>query len=329
MSVKIQMGIGANMTDAQLAFIREMGVRWLFLNVREEESDYDSLMRLQERFARFDLRVSDVACPSLQKNPAIDLGLPGRDEQLERYVRHIENAARAGVPIVSVAWQPNGILRTGCAPGKFTRGGTAFYADMAEINARGPANGRVFTEEEIWENFRIFLERTVPVCEAHGARMALHPNDPPVACLAGVPSLIYNTECYRRAFALAGDSDALAMKLCVGCWLEAGDDFGDLMADIREFCTAGKVACVHLRNVSSTMPYFEETLAEDGYADVYAIVKQFVACGYDGLMSIDHSFTGYEETGGRLGSSAYPTGYLKGLVHAAQQELGVVRSPED
>jgi mannonate dehydratase len=77
------------------------------------------------------------------------------------------------------------------------------------------------------------------VAEETGVRMALHPNDPPLACMAGIPSLIYNMECYRKAFKAAGGSKALGIKLCVGCWLEGGSDFGDLMSDIKELCDDG------------------------------------------------------------------------------------------
>lgn len=329
MSVKVQMAVGADLTDEQLAFIREMGLRWLFLNVPEDQCDYDSLMALQERFARFDLAVSDVACPPLQKDAAIILARPEREKRLERYIRHIRAAAQAGIPIVSVAWQPNGILRTGRAAGRFTRGGTSFYADMDEIAQKGLLNGRAYSQEEIWANFAYFLEKTLPVCEDHHVRMALHPNDPPVESLGGVASLIYRSDDYRRAFALAGDSPALAMKLCVGCWLEAGDAFGDLMGDIEEFCRRDKVVCVHFRNVSSPMPYFEETLAEDGYADMSAILRQFLSCGYEGVMSIDHAFAGYPSTGGALASAAYPTGYLKGMLHTLQRQMGISRGQND
>ena len=38
------------------------------------------------------------------------------------------------------------------------------------------------------------------------------------------------------------------------------------------------------------MPYFEETLLEDGYADMYGILEQLARCGYDGQLNIDHSF---------------------------------------
>lgn len=321
MPAKIQIPARFGHTDEELAFIREMGVRYLNLNVMPADACYDALAREQERLARFDLEISDLACPPLQKNPSIILGRADRDAQIRQFQEFVRLSARLGVGIVSVAWQPNGIFRTGRAACPRSRGGVTAYADMDEISTRPIANDRVYAQEEVWDTFRYFLERLLPVCEECGVRLALHPNDPPVASLGGVASLIYRTADYDRAFALAGDSRALGMKLCVGCWLEGGDAFGDLMRDIARFCKAGKVLVVHFRNVSSTLPRFEETLCEDGYANMYLIMKQFVRCGFDGYLSIDHAFAGYPSMGGALGAFAYPTGYLKGLLHAAEQEV--------
>jgi len=41
---------------------------------------------------------------------------------------------------------------------------------------------------------------------------------------------------------------------------------------------------VHFRNVSSTIPYFEETLLEDGYGDMNEILNQLILSGYDGIL---------------------------------------------
>lgn len=324
--MKVQIPIGTRNSDEELAFIREMGVEVVNLNVPLEESGYEALMRAKERLAGFGLEVGDVACGVLQKNPAIDLGWADRDREIDKFIASVEAAGKAEIPIVSVAWQPNGILRSGWRVGKHTRGGEAMYADMEEILSRPNANDRAYTPEEIWDNFAYFLKRTVPVCEQCHVRMALHPNDPPVPILAGVPSLIACTQDYRRAFELVGQSPALGMKLCVGCWLEGGSGFGDLMADIEEFTGKDQILCVHFRNVSAPMPYFEEVLAEDGYADMYLIMKQLVRCGYDGLISVDHAFRGYPSMGGMTGSFAYPTGYLKGLWHAARSELAAAQA---
>ncbi len=62
---------------------------------------------------------------------------------------------------------------------------------------------------------------------------------------------------------------------------------------------------------SSTMPYFEETLLEDGYADMYAIMKQLVRCNYNGQLNIDHPF--FNQDGERMSdlSAAYFMGYIE------------------
>ena len=47
------------------------------------------------------------------------------------------------------------------------------------------AHGRLYTKEEMWDNFKYFLDRVLPVCEDIDLKLALHPNDPPVpTCMA-------------------------------------------------------------------------------------------------------------------------------------------------
>lgn len=320
MAIKAELPGRYGHTEEQLAFIREMGVHYLNLNVMPEHANYDDMMRETERLAKHDISISDFACPPLQKNKDIILGTADRDREIDRFNDFIRLAARIGAPIVSVAWQPNGILRSSRTVGKHTRGGTAFIADMDEILSRPILNDREYCSEEIWENFHYFLQKTLPVTEEYGICMALHPNDPPVACLGGVASLIASTQDYRRALQMAQGSHALGVKMCVGCWLE-NPAFGDLLEDIGEFTKSGHLVEVHFRNVSSPLPVFEEVLSEDGYANMYRIMKQFVLCGFDGYISVDHGFAGYAATGGELASMAYATGYMKGLLHAAEQAL--------
>ena len=322
MSMRPQIPVRTVESDQALSFIRQMGVENVSLMLKPEELTYDCIAAQQERLAGFGLTVSDAACNELQKNKSIHLNLPDRDEQIERFNNMLRVMGQAEVPFTSVASQPNGSLRTDHRGGKHTRGGVSAFCDQNEIMARPNAEDRAYTEQEIWDNFQYFLDKVIPVAEETGVRMALHPNDPPLACMAGIPSLIYNTECYRKAFAMAHGSKALGMKLCVGCWLEGGDAFGDLMSDIKEFCADGRILCVHFRNVDSTLPVFEETLPEDGYADMYAIMKQLVACDCDAVISIDHGFKPMEGFGGMPGSFCYPTGFMKGLMWAAEKELG-------
>lgn len=322
MPMKVQVPLKAKENDDRLGFIQQMGIEYASLFLRFEELNQMTIMQEQEWLQLFGIKVSDIACPELQKNKKIILGLEGRDEEIDKFKEMLRILGEAGIAYTSVAWQPNGILRTGHKATEQTRGGISGFADMAEILSRPNTEDRVYGGEEIWENFKYFLDKVLPVCEETGVRIALHPNDPPLPTLGGVASLIHNTETFRRAFKLAGNSKALGMKLCIGCWLEGGTAFGSLMEDIKEFCSDDRILCVHFRNVSSPIPYFEETLAEDGYANMYAIMKTLVASDCNATISIDHAFKAKDGMGGMHGAFAYPTGYMKGLMHAAEIELG-------
>ena len=109
------------------------------------------------------------------------------------------------------------------------------------------------------------------------------------------------------------------MKMCVGCWLES-ESFGDLYKDIDEFVKADKIPIIHFRNVSGALPYFEETLLEDGCEDMYALMKHIVRSGFDGFLNIDHAFFNEDGKGMNEVSTAYYTGYMKALLHAAEKE---------
>ena len=322
MSMKPQIPVLAEESEESLAFIRQMGIEYVDLHVRPEEVTYDFIRKQQEKLQRHFLYISDVTCSQLQKNKSIHLALPDREQWIRAFVNLLEVLGRTGIAYTSIAWQPNGILRSGCSIGFHTRGGDSFFCDQKEILMRPWLEKRSFEEKEIWDNFQYFMERVIPVAESTGVRIALHPNDPPLACMEGIPSLIYNMECYRKAFRVVKGSRALGVKLCVGCWLEGGNAFGEIMSDIEELSVDDRILCVHFRNVDSPLPVFEETLAEDGYGDMYAIMKKLVACDCNAMISVDHSFQPMKGFGGMAGSFSYPTGFMKGLLWAAEKELG-------
>lgn len=39
---------------------------------------------------------------------------------------------------------------------------------------------------------KYFLDALIPHCEKHNVKLALHPNDPPIEKIGGVPCLIRN-----------------------------------------------------------------------------------------------------------------------------------------
>lgn len=318
--IKIESNCASTMTDAEMRYQQGQGIQYLAVNFLGEDASYDGIMRFQERAAKYGLKISNAGCPRLQKCPEIQLGTSDRDQWIRKFNDFTRALGKAGVPVNWVAWQPNGIYRTKIAPGKYNHGQNSFICDLDEIKSRPIANDRVYSEQEIWDNFRYFLDKVLPVCEEANVKLALHPNDPPIPEAGGVACLIWNSDCYRRAFELAGNSPYLVMKMCIGCWLES-ENFGDLYKDIDEFVKADKLPIIHFRNVSGRLPYFEETLLEDGYADMYDIMKHIIRSGFDGYLNIDHPFFNPDGKGMSERSAAYFTGYMKALLHCAEKEV--------
>ena len=72
------------------------------------------------------------------------------------------------------------------------------------VYAEPLSHGRVFTREEIWDNYTYFIKKVVPVAEEAGVRIGIHPDDPPQPMLAGVPRCIFsNFEGYKKALEIA------------------------------------------------------------------------------------------------------------------------------
>ena len=320
-SIKVQQQVFSDCSDDYLLFLTQMGIRNVNVMFRDQHTDYDSVMRFLERLKKYGLTVNDAGNRTIYKNAAIHLGLPERDEGIERYLAFTRILAKAGIPVTYMTWEPNGVLTTAYGIGEHTRNGVARLVDVGQLSTLPDSHGRFYSKEEMWENFKYFLDQVLPECESLGMKIALHPNDPPVSHLRGISNLIISAEDYKKAFALAGNSPCLGMKLCVGCWLEGGESFGNLLEDIRYFVGQQKVLSVHFRNVSACGMRFEETLLEDGYMDMFQVMKTFVESGYDGPMTVDHVPEYAASCGGKDAAYAYSIGYMKALLHCAQDAV--------
>jgi mannonate dehydratase len=309
---------------------KQMGINAVELSIGDDELSYEVLYPVVERLRNFPNGGFEILLASnytFQKDRIIHLQLEGWEEEIERFNDYLRLMSRLNIRTVAIAWQPNGISRSGDTP-KSIHGANAGATNMEGIDPMELKNDRYYTREEMWKTFGDFLERVIPVCEETNVRMALHPNDPPVPYLGGVGSLLMTADDYRRAFELAGDSPYLGMKLCTGCWTEGGLLFtNDMLGDIDEFVRRGKVFEVHFRNVTALLNadysgYFEECLAEDGYADMYELMLQFIRSGYNGPIFCDHTHRSINaEVLGSSTNRATSDAWIQGLIYAARAQV--------
>lgn len=310
------MRIDPQPSDEELLFAKQLGLNYVFTWITPEQRDYKSLLALRQKVENAGLTLYNTGDYTLGKSDKIHLALPGRDETIEAFKNFIRNLGRAGIHTTTFTWEPSNVWSS--EPGE-TRGTVTRKVDLDEMGKRPLTHGREYSEEEIWENFEYFMHEIIPVAEEADVRLALHPNDPPTKLrLGGIPCLIHSFDSYKRAFEIA-NSPNLGMEFCVGCWLEGGEAFGNMLEAIRYFHEQRKIFIVHFRNVSSTLPYFIETFLDNGYMDMYEVMKVFCEIGYDGTMILDHSphfAPGFDQGTG----TAYAIGYMRALMERAEAE---------
>jgi mannonate dehydratase len=325
--IKIAAQVTPEPSEEELAYVRRLGVEHVVLWTSGDRASAEYYASRRALFEAAGLRIYGFGSSSVHNQDAIVLGLPNRDEKIEEYKAHLRNLGRAGIPYTTYAHMANGIWSTAREP---TRGGAmarAFDLGKAETGHwagkvyRMPlTHGRAYSEQEIWDNYTYFIKQIVPVAEQAGVRIGIHPDDPPVPELGGIPRPIFSSfGGYKRALEIA-DSPNVGVCLCVGCWLEGGELMGkDVLETIRYFGGQDKLFKVHLRNVTQPLPHFVETFLNAGYMDIYRVVEALREVDFRGVMIPDHIPLMDDDR--RVGT-AYSIGYMQALVERANAAHG-------
>ena len=80
---------------------------------------------------------------------------------------------------------------------------------------------------------------------------------------------------------------------------------------------AKRIWKIHFRNVSAPLPHFVETFMDNGYYDMWKIMKALRDVNFDGIVILDHSPT---MVGGNYAQTAYGFAYMKALLNRANAE---------
>jgi mannonate dehydratase len=317
--IKVSLQISSDATDEDLQFAQQLGVAYVNIPSGGEKATLENFVRLKTKVEATGLKVWNIGNSNVHNMPEVTLNLPGRDEKIQEYKTFLRNLAKAGIFYTTYAHMGNGIWSSAR---ETTRGGASARAfDMSKDPKgywvgkvfEGPlTHGRQYSKEELWENYTYFIKQVVPVAEELGMRIGIHPDDPPVAELGGVPRCIFgNFDGYIRALEIA-NSPNIGVCLCAGTWMEGGQQMGrDVFAAARAFAQMGKLWKIHFRNVSAPVPHFVETFIDNGYTDMRKLMKTLHEIDFRGALIADHvpGMVG----GARVGW-AYSIGYIKALL---------------
>jgi mannonate dehydratase len=323
--IKISVQMPTDPSDEDLQFVQQVGAHYVNIPTQGKTATAENFIRLKTKVESAGLRVWNIGNSDVHNMEEVTLNLPGRDQKIEQYKNFLRNLAKAGLHYTTYAHMGNGIWSSERATARGGASARSFNLATAKgtwagKEFRGPlTHGRVYTEKEIWDNYEYFIKQVAPLAEQLGVFIGIHPDDPPVPMLGGVPRCIFgNIEGYKRALEIA-NSPNVGVCLCCGTWLEGGELTGlDVIGAIHCFAKLGKLWKIHFRNVTAPIPHFVEAFVDSGYMDMWKIMRALREVEFDGVVIGDHF---PQMVGGPRVSVAYTVGYMKALLARANAEF--------
>jgi mannonate dehydratase len=261
--------------------------------------------------------------PSL--NIKTKLGLEGRDEEIDNFITFIRHIGSLGIDTVCHNWMPV-ISWTRTNMEKHSRGGALVSAfDVKDIqNQPLITEYGELTHDKMWDNMEYFLKAVVPEAEKSGVKLALHPDDPPIDGIRGIPRIMTSVEAFKKMLDLY-PSPSNGITFCQGSFASMGDEGKgvDIPAAIEYFGRRGAIHFVHFRDVRGHKNQFEETFHDDGKTDMYRAMEAYYKVGFRGPLRPDHVPTMAGDSNDHPGYSTIGTlfaiGYIRGLIEGVSK----------
>ena len=320
-NIKLAHRVSANTSDEELLFMKQIGMRWARVNFPVEQSNLDFMRRTQQRFEKFGIQIFSGVHYSY-RHLKVQLGQPGRDEHIDQYCTFLRNLGKLGIRVSCYDFHPANTYTTARVK---RRGYVAREFNLADFREKIEKQrfDRKYSAEDIWDNYRYLMKAVLPVAEEADVKLALHPDDPPVSEMNGVAKVFTHYDGYHRAEQIASNSKHWGLTFCVGTWMEGGEKMGkNVFEMIKDFGSRGKIFGVHFRNVSSPLPSFVETFLDDGYTDMYQVMKSLREVGFNGSIVPDHIPELSGDSGIRRAGLAYCISYMRALLRRANEEVG-------
>ncbi len=317
------LGVGARTGAKQLRKLAQLGIDHVLMAGPPPPWTEQELRERIERFGQSGFTISNLRLDGLTKTI---YGREGRDDEIEAAAASIRAAGRVGLPVIEYNFYAHRLTEGYHeVAGRGGAGMTAFDYDRVKDLPPVPEVG-VHSAKELWSNLRYFLEAVVPVAEASGVRLALHPNDPPVPVSRGSEQVMATLDDWKKLVALV-PSPANGLTYDCGVTCELGED---PVAVCRYFGERDRINHVHFRNVQVRRPRVDyvEVFPDEGDVDMFGVMRELVRLGYTGAIYPEHpraldvdrqrpDFNPYYPGGGGYTGEVYNVAHAQAMLQAA------------
>ncbi len=274
---------GREISDEAIRRVRQIGVDHVLMGGPKMPWDEATLRPIMDKCKAGGLTVGNMMIAGI--NNTI-YGRQGRDEEIENFKSSIRAAGKVGLPVVEYNFYAHRAMEGYYAEeGRGGAGLTAFDADKLKDLPPLPAEG-AHPIEEIWKNITYFLKAVIPTAEQSNVRLALHPNDPPIAISRGSGQIMGTVEGWKHLIEIV-NSPSNGITFDCGVTREMGRDPVEVA---HYFGSRDRINHVHYRNVRVRDPYnkYTEVFIDEGENNMLAVMQALVKVKYKRLIYPEH-----------------------------------------
>jgi mannonate dehydratase len=313
---------GRNITDKSMREVKQLGVNHVLMGGPSMPWTESQLRSMIDKCKTGGLTISNMMIGGF---PNTIYGRPGRDREIEQFKDSIRAAGKVGMPTIEYNFYAHRAIEGYYeVDGRGGAGLTGFDVDRVKDLPPLPEEG-VHSLEQMWKNITYFLKAVIPVADKAGVRLALHPNDPPIALSRGSGQIMATVDGWKHLISIV-DSPANGITFDCGVTRETGHDPVEVC---RYFGTRDRINHVHYRNPTITVPNdkYVEGFIDTGDNDMLAVMRELVrvkykrliypeherALDYDRAVGIHNQYPG----GGGYAGMVFDIGYTRAMLQAS------------